>query len=98
MNEFAGFATPRGGGWWAMTRFARDAKAKPILGEGGSPLVFQDELSTTKAALHHVLAYFNGHLVASREIAGSSIREARRSAADRLFQRKEGERVGGQRA
>lgn len=84
MNEFAGFATPRGGGWWAMTRFARDAKPKPIMGEGGSPIIFHDELSATKAALHHVLAYFNGRLVASREISGGN--SSARSAAERLFQ------------
>ncbi|WP_037076111.1 hypothetical protein [Neorhizobium vignae] len=85
MNEFAGFATPRGGGWWAMTRFARDAKSKPILGEGGAPIIFEDELGATKAALQHVLAYFNGHLVCSGEIAGGGIRDVKRAAAEKLF-------------
>ncbi|TLX12124.1 hypothetical protein [Rhizobium sp. MHM7A] len=88
MNEFAGYAHPiPGGRWWAMTRFARDSRPKPIMAEGDKPLVFPDELSATKAVLQHTLAYFNGHLVASREIAGSSVKETRRAAADRLFQK-----------
>lgn len=85
MNEFSGYAHPTRGGWWAMTRFARDAKPKPLLGKGEKPVVFPDELSATKAALQHVLAYFNGHLVCSREIEGGSIRQAKRAAAERLF-------------
>lgn len=31
------------------------------------------------------MAYFNGHLVSSREIAGGSIKDARRARAERLF-------------
>lgn len=83
MNEFSGYAHPIRGGWWAMIRFARDAKPKPILGEGGAPVVFSDELEATKAALRHVLAYFNGHLVCSGEIAGGSVKEAKFAAAER---------------
>ena len=85
MNEFSGYAHPIRGGWWAMTRFARDAKPKPLLGKGEKPLVFPDELSATKAALQHVLAYFNGHLVCSGEIKGGSIRDARKAKAEKLF-------------
>ncbi|HEV7436125.1 MAG TPA: hypothetical protein VGO22_14790 [Pseudorhizobium sp.] len=87
MNEFAGFAVKRGTQWWAMTRFARDAKPKPLLGKGEKPVVFHDELSATKAALQHVLAYFNGHLVCSGEIKGGSIRDARKAKADKLFRK-----------
>lgn len=85
MNEFAGFAVKRGTQWWAMTRFARDAKPKPIMAKGEKPVVFPDELSATKAALAHVLAYFNGKLVCSGEIKGGSIRDARKAKAERLF-------------
>lgn len=85
MNEFSGFAVKRGTQWWAMTRFARDAKPKPIMAKGDKPRTFPDELSATKAALAHVLAYFNGHLVCSGEIKGGTIRDARRARADRLF-------------
>ena len=33
----------------------------------------------------HVLAYFNGHLVFSREIEGASIKQVRRAQAERIF-------------
>lgn len=89
MNEFSGYAHPIRGGWWAMTRFARDAKPKPIMGEGGAPIVFQDELSATKAVLTHTLAYFNGNLVCSGEIAGASIRDVKRAAAEKHFRPRE---------
>jgi hypothetical protein len=85
MNEFAGYAVEKRGGWWAMLRLARDAKPRPIMGEGDTPVVFPDELSATKAVLRHFVAYFNGNLVASREIAGGSIKDARRARAERLF-------------
>jgi hypothetical protein len=85
MNEFSGYAIHKRGGWWAMTRFARDAKPKPILGEGGAPIVFTDELSATKGALQHVLAYFSGKLVCSGEIKGGTIKQARIDRANRLF-------------
>lgn len=87
MNEFSGYAVERGGQWWAMVRFARDAKPNPIMDKGEKPMTYPDELSATKAALQHVLAYFNGKLVASREIEGCSIRQARKAAADRLFRK-----------
>lgn len=85
MNEFSGYAVQRGGQWWAMVRFARDAKPKPIIGAGDKPEGFPDELSATKAALRHVLAYFNGHLVCSREIEGANIKQVRRAQAERIF-------------
>ncbi|WP_172730186.1 hypothetical protein [Neorhizobium tomejilense] len=85
MNEFSGYAHPVRGGWWAMTRFARDAKPKPLMEYSERPMVFPDELSATKAVLRHTLAYFNGNLVSSREIAGSSIRDTRRASAEKLF-------------
>jgi len=88
MNEFQGFAEPRRGGWFAMLRFASDGQAEPVLGAGGDPILYADELSATKAALAHVLAYFNGHLVASREIAGGSIKAANIENAERLLFRK----------
>ena len=68
-----------------MVRFARDAKPKPIMGAGDKPEGFPDELAATKAALRHVLAYFNGNLVCSREIEGGSIKQVRRAQAERIF-------------
>ena len=84
-NRFSAYATKRGGAYWAMVRFAKNAKPNPLMGEGGKPLWFPDELSATKAALAHMLAYFNGHLVSSGELNGGSIREARFAAADKHF-------------
>lgn len=89
MNEFSGYATQRGGGWWAMTRFARDAKPNPVLGDGGKPIVFPDELSATKAALQHVLAYFNGRLVSSREIEVPSLKAVQFAKANKHFKTKD---------
>ena len=88
MNNFEGFAERRGGGWYAMLRFASDGQAGPVLGNGGDPIIYEDELTATKAALAHVLAYFNGHLVRSGEIAGGSIKEAKFEKAERLLFRK----------
>ena len=49
MNEFSGYAHQIAGGrWWAMLRFARDSKPKPVLGEGGAPVVFDTELEALR--------------------------------------------------
>ncbi len=85
MNEFSAYSVQRGGQWWAMVRFARDAKPKPIMGKGDKPEGYPDELAATKAALRHVLAYFNGNLVCSGEIQGASIKHVRRAQAERIF-------------
>lgn len=87
MNQFDAFSQRRRGGWWAMLRLARDGEAKPLLDKGGVPVVFPDELSATKAALLHVLQYFNGHLVSSGEIAGGSLKAARFERAELLFRK-----------
>lgn len=87
MNDFEGYAQRRRRGWCAMVRFASDGKAEPVLGSRGEPVLYDDELTATKAALAHILAYFNGHLVRSGEIAGSSIALVRRASAERLFRK-----------
>lgn len=89
MNNFEGFAERRSGGWYAMLRFASDGEAQPLLGSGGDPIVYGDELTATKAALANVLAYFNGHLVRSGEIAGGSIKDAKIQKAERQLFRNE---------
>lgn len=70
-----------------MLRLARDGGAKPLLDKGGEPRLFPDELAATRAVLSHVLAYFNGHLVSSGEIAGGSLRAARIAGAEKLFRK-----------
>lgn len=91
MNEFAGYAHPIRGGWWAMTRFARDGKPKPILGDGGAPLVFPNELEAIRAVNKHLLAYFNG------DYQRDGTKLAARSDAEAMFNlpviRSKGKRV-----
>lgn len=70
-----------------MLRLARDGAPKPLLDKGGEPQIFPTELAATKAALSHVLAYFNGHLVSSGEIAGGSMKDARIARAEKLFRK-----------
>lgn len=72
MNEFSGYALKRGIGWWAMLRFARDAKPKPLMGDKGAPTVFDTELEALRAVNKHLLAYFNGHLVRDGERCGTA--------------------------
>lgn len=90
-NKYAAYATKRGGGWWSMVRFAKNANPNPLMGEGGKPIWYPDELSATKAALAHMLAYWNGKLTSSGEINGGSIRDARFAAAERVFKPREDE-------
>lgn len=60
MNCHAGYIRPVWNGWWAMVRYPKDARPKPLLGEGGSPIVFETELEATQAVLQNVLKYVNG--------------------------------------
>ena len=60
MNEFSGYTVPVLGGHWGMIRFARDAKPKPVLGEGGAPIVFSTELEALRAVNKHLVGYMNG--------------------------------------
>ncbi len=71
-----------------MLRFARDGECKPLLGSGGEPILYTDELTATKAALRHVLAYFNGHLVSSIEIERADFKTVKFEKANRLLFRK----------
>ena len=85
MNHYAGYAHPiPGRRWWAMLRFARDAKPKPILGEGGSPLVFETELEALRAVNKHLLAYLNFPILGG-ETNAPSLKDARRQRAEKLF-------------
>lgn len=90
MNEFSGYALKRGIGWWAMLRFARDAKPKPLMGDKGTPTVFDTELEALRAVNKHLLAYFNGHLVRDGERCGTA-----KARADLLFKKRpvEGDKV-----
>ncbi len=43
-----------------MVRYPKDDRPKPLLCEGGSPIVFETELQATQAVLQNVLRYVNG--------------------------------------
>ncbi len=60
MNEYAGYPHPVPSGWWAMLRFARDGKPKPIMGDGDKPIVFPTETEALREINRHLLRYFNG--------------------------------------
>lgn len=60
MNEHAGYAVERGGKWWAMLRFPKDGKPKPVLGKCGAPIRFDTELEALKTVNKHLVGYMNG--------------------------------------
>ncbi|GGB00341.1 hypothetical protein GCM10011491_30650 [Brucella endophytica] len=80
MNCYSGYTREVPGGYWAMLRFARDGKPKPVMADGGKPLVYGTELEAQKAVTRHLLDYFNGDF--RRD--GVTISPAM-SAADALF-------------
>ena len=82
MNEFAGFTRPVPGGHWAMLRFARDGKPKPIMADGDKPAIFPTELEALRAVNHHLLSYFNG------QYRRDGVKcEAAKQAAERIFRK-----------
>lgn len=78
MNCFAGFTRPIPGGFHAMLRFAEDGQAEPIMGDGGKPVIFANELEAQKAVTLHLLRYINGHFRREGDIAGRVKEEASR--------------------
>jgi len=82
MNCHAGYIRAVWNGWWAMVRYPKDARPKPLLGEGGTPIVFDTELEATQAVLKNVLKkYVNGP---DYRRCGETL-SAARSEADKLF-------------
>ncbi len=69
MNHFSAYVREVPRGYWAMLRFARDGKPKPVMGEGAKPIVFETKLEATEEALRHVIAYMNGDYLRAGEIA-----------------------------
>lgn len=82
MNEYAGYPHPVPSGWWAMLRFAKDGKPKPIMGDGDKPIVFPTETEALREINRHLLRYFNGQYLRSGVKC-----EAAKAAADRLFRK-----------
>ena len=62
-----------------MTRFARDGKPKPVMGEGDKPIVYPTKLEATEEALKHLLAYMNNEYLRIGETASSKVSEAEKA-------------------
>ncbi len=82
MNEFAGYALKRGIGWWAMLRFARDARPHPLMAKGARPYVFETECEAWKAVAQHAFAFMNGTEIRGERFDG---RSTYRDEVDRVF-------------
>lgn len=79
MNHFAAYVQEIPRGYRVMTRFARDGKPKPVLGEGGAPIVYGTKLEATEEALKHLLAYMNNEYLRIGETASSTRSEAEKT-------------------
>jgi hypothetical protein len=88
-NEVAGYARPLPNGqFWAMVRLHRDGRPKPVLGDGGSPVVYPDEASALREVVKHICGYFNSPMVRD------GVKAQRNAAADALFSLKPIRRKG----
>lgn len=59
MNEIAAYARPVPRGFWGMIRLHRDAKPKPLMARGGSPIVYACEADALRAVLANLCSYMN---------------------------------------
>lgn len=84
MNCFSAYVREVPRGYWAMLRFARDGKPKPVMGEGGAPIVYPTKLEATEEALKHLLAYMNNEYLRIGETA-SSTRSEQEKAFGTIF-------------
>nr|WP_278374583.1 hypothetical protein [Brucella anthropi] len=80
MNHFSAYVREVPGGYWAMLRFARDGKPKPIMGEGDKPIIYPTKLEATERALQDLLAYMNTEYLRCGETASAA-----RTEAEKLF-------------
>jgi hypothetical protein len=78
MNCFDGYTRPVVGGHHAMLRFAEDGQAEPVLGDGGKPVIFPNELEAQKAVTLHLLRFMNGRYRREGEVAGRVKEQAER--------------------
>jgi hypothetical protein len=81
MNHFAAYAVPVPAGFWAMCRFAHNAKPWPIL-DGDKPKVFTVRSAAIIAAQDQVIKHINGTMVRDGERI-----EAGRCKAESLFRK-----------
>lgn len=73
MNEFNVFTKHVLGGYHGYLRTPSDGQAKPILGKGGKPEVYESELAALRSVTGHLVRYINGHLYRSGEVASGAV-------------------------
>jgi hypothetical protein len=81
MNHFAAYSVPVPGGFWAMCRFAQNARPWPIM-DGDRPKIFAVRSAAIIAAQDHVIKHINGTM--RRD--GEKI-DAAKCKAERLFRK-----------
>lgn len=81
MNCFAAYSVPVNGGFWAMCRYAHNAKPWPIM-DGDRPKVFAVQSAAIIAAQDAVIKHINGTM--RRD--GAKV-EALKASADKLFRK-----------
>ncbi len=82
MNEVQGFAHPVPRGYWAMTRFHKDARPKPIMGKQAKPVVYVSEAEALKAVVRSMTDYFNSPMYRAGETLTST-----KECAEKVFKK-----------
>lgn len=76
MNEFEAFAKHTRAGFNAYLRTPRDGMAKPIVGKGGKPILYETREQALEAANQHLVNYVNGNLYRCGDVYGAAEEEA----------------------
>lgn len=92
MNHFAAYTVPVIGGYWAMCRFAQNAKPWPIL-EDEKPKVFPRETDALIAAQGNVIKHINGTMRRDGETIAICKADAAFPGLDPFVRNKAGKRV-----
>lgn len=83
MNEFAIGAQPVAGGFVAWFRKVHKCDNEILKGKGGHPIIYPTKAEAKAAAGEAMVAYINGSITASGELAGGSVKQAKFAAAER---------------
>lgn len=70
MNDFDYDIEPKGNGYVAKLRTARDGEMRPLVGRKGKPIVFVARAEAAEALLKNICAFVNGHYERDGEVAG----------------------------
>lgn len=86
MNDFDYKIEPKGNGFVAKMRTARDGAMRPLVGKKGKPIVFVARAAAAEALLTNLCAFVNGHYERDGEIAGHTAAAA--NAVFRIIKQK----------